>query len=308
MTNLRFGLFLPQNGQDATAVRDVATAAERNGFESVWVFDHLFNYPTPRTPAVLEAFTLLSLVAGWTETIRLGTLVLVDGYRPPALTAKMAATLDALSGGRFELGYGSGWLESEYRAYGYDFPKASTRVAMMEEALVLMKEMWKGEPATFRGAHYHVEGALCLPRPQQRPHPPITVGGGGEKVLLRAVARHADTWNYFTSPLPEYEHKRDVLHEHCRALGRDPASMGQSLLVPLVSAEREKEVRDRLEAARQLGGTWAYDGVVQGTPDIVVPRLLDYARRGVTQFIFALPDPTEIAQIEYVGRAIAAQL
>ncbi len=305
---LRFGLFLPQNGADPAPVRAVAAAAEANGFESAWVFDHLFNYPTAHTPAVLEAFTLLSLVAGWTSTLRLGTLVLVDGYRPPALTAKMVATLDALSGGRLELGYGSGWLESEYRAYGYDFPKASTRVAMMEEALALMKEMWKGVPATFAGAHYHITGAVCLPRPAQTPHPPLTVGGGGEKVLLRAVARHADTWNYFASPLLEYEHKRDVLHAHCRDLGRDPATMGQSLLVPLVAAAREKEVRDRLEAARRHGGSWAYDGVVQGTPDIVCPRLLDYARRGVSQFILALPDPTDTSQVEFIGREIIAAL
>jgi F420-dependent oxidoreductase-like protein len=302
---VRFGLFVPQGKVDCAVLRAIAATAEQSGFHSLWVYDHLYNYPSPAHPEVLEAFTLMSLLAGWTQTIRIGALVLCDGYRNPALTAKMAATLDVLSGGRLELGYGAGWHAEEYRGYGYRFPSAATRIAMMEEGVTIMKALWTGAPATFTGTHYRIADALCRPVPMQRPHPPITIGGGGERLLLRAVARHADAWNYFPIPLPEYDRKRAVLHAHCAQLGRDPATIDQSLMVPLATAAREKEVRDQLEAARRHGGVWsADDQLVQGTPDIVGARLGDYRRRGVTLFVLVLPDPTDLRQIEFVGREI----
>jgi len=306
---IRFGLFLPQGDVPAATLRATAQAAERLGFHSLWVYDHLYDYPSPEQPEVLECLSLLGVLAGWTERIRLGSLVLCDGYRNPALTAKMAATLDVLSDGRLEFGYGAGWHEAETRGYGYDFPSPATRIARMEEGVAIIKALWQGGPATLDGAHHRIRAARCLPRPLQAPHPPITIGGGGEKLLLRAVARHADIWNYFPIPLPQYEHKRAVLHAHCAALGRDVASLDQSLMVPLVTARREKDVRDQLEAARLRGGTFAYDDqLVQGTPDIVVPRLLDYQRRGVTLFILVLPDPTDLAQVEFVAEQVMAAL
>jgi F420-dependent oxidoreductase-like protein len=306
---IRFGLFIPQGRIDAGALRELAQTAERSGWHSLWVYDHLYNYPSPQHPDVLEAFALMSLLAGWTTTIRVGTMVLCDGYRNPALTAKMSATLDALSGGRLEFGYGAGWHEEEYRGYGYDFPSAATRIAMMEEGLTIIKALWQGGPATFSGQHHRIENAICRPLPAQQPHPPITIGGGGEKLLLRAVARHADIWNYFPIPLPAYERKRAVLHEHCTRIGRDPSTLDQSLMVPLATAAWEKEVRDQLEAARRHGGVWSSDDqLVQGTPDIVVPRLRDYQRRGVTFFVIVLPNPTDLRQIEFVAKHVAAEM
>ncbi len=306
---LRFGLSLPQGDVAAATLREVARRAEQLGFESLWVYDHLYNYPSPAQPEVLEGWTLLSLLAGWTERVRLGSLVLCDGYRNPALTAKMAATLDVLSDGRLEFGYGAGWHEEETRGYGYHFPPAPVRIARMEEGLAIIKALWQGGPASASGAHYRLSDALCLPRPRQQPHPPITIGGGGERYLLAAAARHAEVWNYFSVELAEYERKRAALHRHCAAIGRAPASIAQSLTVPLITAWREKEVRDQLEAARRRGGTFAYDNqLVQGTPDIVVPRLLDYVRRGVTLFIFTLPDPTDLAHLEFVAERVIAEL
>ena len=306
---VRFGLFVPQGPIDTGALREIAQTAERSGFHSLWVYDHLYNYPSPEHPDVLEAFTLMSVLAGWTQRIRIGAMVLCDAYRNPALTAKMAATLDVLSRGRLELGYGAGWHETEYRGYGYAFASTAKRIAMMDEGLTVIKALWHGGPATFAGKHYRIADAVCRPTPVQQPHPPITIGGGGEKLLLRAVARHADVWNYFPIPLAAYEHKRAVLHEHCAAIGRDPATLDQSLMVPLATARWEKEVRDQIETARQGGGVWSYDDqLVQGTPDIVGPRLRDYQRRGVTFFILVLPNPTDLSQIEFVAKEVVAEL
>jgi F420-dependent oxidoreductase-like protein len=301
----RFGLFVPQERAPGPLLREIAQTAERCGYHSLWVYDHLYNYPTPRNPDVLEAFTTMSLLAGWTDSIRIGALVLCDAYRNPALTAKMAATLDALSGGRLEFGYGAGWNEQEYRGYGYEFPPVATRIGMMEEALTIIKLLWQGGPASFKGAHYRLADAICEPRPAQQPRPPITIGGGGEKLLLRAVARHADVWNYFPGPLPEYERKLALLREHCSRIKRDPATLQQSLMVPLVTAAWEKEVRDQLEGAKERGVPWAHgNALVQGTPDIVVPRLKDYVRRGVSLFALVLPDPRDLKQIEFVSEAV----
>jgi F420-dependent oxidoreductase-like protein len=306
---IRFGLFLPQETGDTGLLREIAQTAERGGFHSLWLYDHFYNYPTPGNATVLEAFTAMSWLAGCTRSIRIGALVFCDGYRNPALTAKMAATLDVLSDGRLEFGYGAGWHELEYRGYGYDFPPVATRIAMMEEALTIITKLWQGEPASFDGKHYRIADALCQPTPLQRPRPPITIGGGGEKLLLRAVARHADIWNYFPGPLPEYERKLGILKEHCQREGRDLGTMQQSLLAPLVTAEWEKEVRDQLEGAKQRGLMWANStSVIQGTPDIVVPRLRDYARRGVSAFILALPDARDLKRLEFVSQAVVAEL
>lgn len=307
--SLRFGLFVPQGDVGAETLRDIAQTAEQSGFHSLWAYDHLYNYPSADHPEVLEACTLMSMLAAWTRTIRIGSMVLCDAYRNPALTAKMAATLDALSGGRLEFGYGAGWHEEEFHGYGYEYPPAPARIAMMEEGLAIIKALWTGEETTFAGSYHRVDKALCRPAPAQRPHPPITIGGGGERLLLRAVARLADVWNYFPIPLPDYERKRAALHAHCVHIGRDPASVDQSLMVPLATARWEKEVRDQLDAARRRGGVWRRDDqLVCGTPDIVAPRLRDYQRRGVNFFIFVLPDASDLRQIEFVAREVCAEL
>ncbi len=306
---IRFGLRLPQDTSDFGALREIAQAAEQLGYHSLWLYDHFYHFPFPDNVTVLEPWTLMSVLAGATANIRFGTLVLCHGYRPPALLAKMAATLDALSGGRLEFGYGAGWHQEEFAGYGYDFPPVATRIRQMEEGLTVIKALWSEERASFAGKSHRLNEAFCAPKPVQQPHPPITIGGGGERLLLRAVARHADVWNYFSSPLPEYEHKAHVLDEHCRAIGRDPASLDRSLMTPTVTAEWEKQVRDQLEAAKQRGYLWAHTGhLVQGTPDIVVPRYRDYIRRGVSFFIVQLPDGRDLKQIEFVAKHVMGEL
>lgn len=306
---LRFGLRLPQEITDFGELRDIAQTAEGLGYHSVWLYDHFFHFPTPDNLTVLEPWTLMSVIAGATSRIRVGTMVLCNAYRPPALLAKMAATLDVLSNGRLELGYGAGWHQEEFAAYGYDFPSIATRIRMMEEGLVAMKTLWREDSADFDGKFYRLAGARCEPKPVQRPHPPITIGGGGEKLLLRAVARHADIWNYFPLALPEYERKVAVLEQHCRDAGRDPKTLQRSLVIPTLTAQWEKEVRDQLELAKSKGYMWVHMGnYVQGTPDIVVPRYLDYIRRGVSFFIVQLADGRDLKQIEFIAKEIVGEL
>ncbi len=307
--SLRFGLRLPQDGADFGELRDLAQAAEQLGYHSLWLFDHFYHFPFIGNRSVLEPWTLMSVLAGATTRIRFGTLVLCNGYRPPAMLAKMAATLDALSGGRLEFGYGAGWHQEEFGGYGYDFPPVPTRIRQMEEGITVIKKLWTEEHASFNGRHYRLTNALCEPKPVQHPHPPITIGGGGERMLLRAVARHADIWNYFPAPLPEFEHKTRVLDDHCRAIGRDPQTLQRSLMTPTITAEWEKEVRDQLETAKARGYMWTFAGnYVQGTPDIVVPRFQDYIRRGVSFFIIQLPDSRDLKQIEFVAKRVIAEL
>lgn len=306
---LRFGLRLTQEITDFSELRDLAQAAEQLGYHSLWLYDHFFHFPTPENLSILEPWTLMSVIAGATTRIRLGTMVLCNGYRPPSLLAKMAATLDVLSGGRLELGYGAGWHQEEFNAYGYQFPQVATRIRQMEEALEVMKTLWRDDSASFSGKYYRLDGARCEPKPAQKPHPPITIGGGGEKMLLRAVARHADIWNYFPLALPEYERKVGILEQHCRDAGRDPQTLQRSLMIPTLVAPREKEVRDQLELAQGKGYMWARMGnYVQGTTDVVVPRYRDYMRRGVSFFIVQLPDGRDVKQIEYVAQEILREL
>jgi alkanesulfonate monooxygenase SsuD/methylene tetrahydromethanopterin reductase-like flavin-dependent oxidoreductase (luciferase family) len=192
-------------------------------FDSVWVSDHLMEGDRYR----LEPWTQLTWLAARVPGVRLGNNVLANSYRHPALLAKMAASLQALSGGRFILGYGAGWLEDEYRAYGYPFPSTRERIARMDEALRLIKAMWTDAPVTFAGEWYQVTDAYCEPRPN--PIPPILIGGSGEKYLLRAVAEHADWWLSYAEKRDVQERKLAVLADHCRAVGRDPATIRKAV-------------------------------------------------------------------------------
>ncbi|MFP6889279.1 MAG: TIGR03619 family F420-dependent LLM class oxidoreductase, partial [Nitrospinota bacterium] len=182
---------------------------------------------------LLEVWTTLSALARDTERLRLGASVLAVGYRNPALLAKMTATLDVISGGRVEMGIGAGWVEAEYRAYGYEFPKASVRIAQMEEAIRIMKCMWTEPEPTFEGAHFRIERAYCNPPPLQKPHPPIWVGGEGPKVL-GVAARYADGFNARYWPPERFTERAEELAAGCRAAGRDPEEFRSSVMVLIV--------------------------------------------------------------------------
>ena len=223
---VRFGLCLPQFGATWTQAREVAQAADEGGFDSIWVVDHFVQIPDEAQP-VLEAWTEVVAAAAVTRRVRIGQLVLCVSYRPPALLAKMAATLDQVSGGRLIVGLGAGWHQIEYTEYGYPFPPIGTRLAQLGEALEILRRMWSEERTTFDGKHFTVRDAPCNPKPVQR-RLPILIGGGGERVTLRIVAQHADIWNGFGDP-DRFAHKCAVLDEWCRRVGRDPAAIERSV-------------------------------------------------------------------------------
>lgn len=200
--------------------RFLSVALRDGAFSSLWTSDHVMEHTGNR----LECWTHLAWIAARHPTPMLGTCVLANSYRNPALMAKMATTLQELSGGRLIFGIGAGWLESEYRGYGWDFPSTRERIEQLEEAMRLTKALWTQEgPVDFEGRWYRLEGALGIPRPD--PVPPIMIGGDGEKYLLRVVARHADWWFSYASHPDVLARKIPALRAHCADVGRDPSEI-----------------------------------------------------------------------------------
>ena len=199
---------------------EVARQADRLGFDSIWLFDHVHTTPTPRETITFEAYTTLAALAPLTRRVRMGQLVTCVGYRNPALVAKMASTLDVVSGGRTELGLGAGWKEEEYRAYGYDFPPLRVRLALLRDSLEIAHRMFGPGRATWAGEVASVNGAINEPKGVQQPHIPLWIGGGGEQVTLKLVAQYGAACN-IGGDGPMKRHKLDVLRQHCETVGRD---------------------------------------------------------------------------------------
>ena len=191
-------------------------------FESAWVFDHFYPIFSDSTGPCLEGWIALTALAQATRRLRLGTLVTGIHYRHPAVLANMAATLDIVSGGRLEIGIGAGWNEEESGAYGIALGSPAERSDRFEEACEVLVGLLSNETTSFRGRYYELSDARCDPKPVQRPHPPICIGGNGERRTLRTAARFAQHWNFVGGPPEEFARKRDVLHQHCAEVGRDP--------------------------------------------------------------------------------------
>lgn len=300
MPKIGFGAFAPQGWKTElvgihdprdkwSACRDTALLAESLGYDSIWVYDHFHNVPRPAHEAVFECWTTIAALAAATSRIRLGQMVSCTSYRPPALTAKITASIDVISNGRLEWGVGAGWYQHEYLAFGYDFPEAKVRIGMLREAVEVVKAMWSEPDAKYDGRYYRLEGAQCDPKPLQQPHPPIWIGGGGEQLTLRVVARLADKANFGGKP-QEWAHKRDVLHAHCKDVGRDPAEIELTWSPEVMVRDSEAEIRELAEAGK-VGSKWGEpydswrDGNLVGTPDEVSDKLRTYIDLGCTYFV-----------------------
>jgi F420-dependent oxidoreductase-like protein len=257
---MRFGMFVPQGWRlDLVGIEPerqwevmlgVARHAEAGPWESVWVYDHFHTVPVPTAEATHEAWTLMAALAAGTSRVRLGQMCTCVGYRNPMYLAKAAATVDAISGGRLEVGIGAGWYEHEWVAYGYGFPGAGDRIAMLAEGVEIMREAWRDGVVTFAGEHYQVEGAICRPKPLQAGGPPLWIAGGGEKKTLRIVAEHAAYANFDGSPAG-FAHKSDVLAGHCRDIGRDLGEIVRSANYFTIVGRDEAEVEERLATTEE---------------------------------------------------------
>lgn len=230
---LRVGAFVPQGWKleyrgtpaDRAWKRsvEIAKTAEDLGYDHLWVYDHVETIPRREPEVMFEAWTMLAALSQQTDRAGLGQLVTCSGYRNPGLLAKAAACLDVMSGGQLVLGLGAGWYEAEYESYGFGFPPARDRLALLDDTVQAVRLLWTEERTTFEGRQITLDGALCDPKPLQS-LPPVWIGGGGEKVTLRLAARHADATNWQVG-LDAFRHKSDVLAEHCREVGREFAEI-----------------------------------------------------------------------------------
>ena len=256
-------------------------------YDSAWVTDHFVPWYEAIDPATdtLEALTTLIYLAGKYPRLTLGNIVLSQSYRPPALLAKMAATLQTLSKGRFILGIGAGWKEDEYLAYGYNFPSTATRIHQLKEAVQVIRLMWTEKKATFHGRYYHIEEAICEPKPD--PLPPLLIGGGGRKLTLRVVAEYADWWNFPGGSAENYRDLLDVLRGHCQAVGRDYGSIVKTWSTDCVA------IAPSLPKARliaQSNPLSHFDGSIIGDPDEITNQLNRFTELGVQHFILRFAD------------------
>ena len=278
---MRFGIFVPQGWRldlagiepaDQWAVmRDLAQTADRGPWESLWVYDHFHTVPEPTEDATHEAWSLMSAFGAVTERIRLGQMCTCMGYRNPAYLAKVAATADIVSGGRIEMGIGGGWYEHEWNAYGYGFPTAGQRLAMLDEGVQIMRELWTSGTATLVGEHYQVRGAICRPLPLQDGGIPLWIAGGGEKKTLRIAAKYAQYTNFDATP-ETFRHKSEVLAQHCKDVGTDFEAITRSGNYNVIVGADEKAVEDKFR--------WLEEHYRKHLPSAQVERNISQLRSG----------------------------
>jgi F420-dependent oxidoreductase-like protein len=303
-----FSLFLPQAGFSWPMLRDRARLLEELGYDGLWLVDHFWASGMPDLD-FLEGWTTLAALAEATQRLRLGLMVTCNSYRNPALLAKMVATVDQLSGGRVELGMGAGWMDVEYKAYGYDFPPIGTRLAQLEEGLEIVTRMLRENRTSFAGSHYRVDDAPNNPKPVQASLP-ITIGGAGEKKLLKMVARYASRWNCPMNMAHDVERLHGVLAAHCRDTGRDVAEIIVSEQTMVVIGADEDAFQAKLAMAKAvLGGFADIDKVaVAGTPDRVIAGLREKIARGVTDFAVMFGDLGQDETLELFAREVIPTL
>ena len=299
---MRFGAFVPQGWRlDLVGIEvadqwqtmtEVARAIESSGFESLWVYDHFHTTPVATQEETYEAWTLMAALAAVTDTVRLGQMCTCNAYRHPSYLAKVAASIDSISGGRLEMGIGAGWYEHEFQGYGYPFPKPSVRIGQLREAVEIMQRLWTEDVVDFDGEHYRLQGGICRPRPLQEPHIPFWIAGGGEKLTLNVAARYAQYTN-FGGTVENFAHKSSVLEGHCADVGRDFDEITRSANFNVVCVEAEDDVEAwtarAVERYTPFLGAERADGYVRktvagglvGTPEQIVETLTEWQRHGL---------------------------
>ena len=290
-------------------LQEIVQECERLEYFSIWLDDHLMFNKMP----ILECWTTLSAISRVTKKIRLGTMVICNSFRNPALIAKMASTLDNISDGRIELGIGAGVQKKEHEAYGFSFLSTKERIECLGEALQIIKRMWIEQKASYHGKHYCIVDAICEPKPIQKPYPPIIVAGAGEKVTLRVTAQHANRLDFGYLPnLENYKHKLNVLKKHCASIGRQFDEIEQSCWPAgqIFIGENKKELIKKIHKKLPVG--FNIDSFIKtsfvGTPEDCIKLLQPYVNLGVTQFMLFFGDLPELNGLKLFAEKVAKKI
>jgi F420-dependent oxidoreductase-like protein len=278
------------------SLKNLVTRAETLGFDSFWVMDHFHQIPLvgKQDEPMLESWTTISVLAGVTSKIRLGTMMTGIIYRHPSILAKIGATLDVLSKGRLFMGIGAAWNEEESSAYGIPFPSIKERFVRLEEAIQIIRKMWTDEPSTsFNGKYYQIKNAYCNPKPVQKPSPPIMIGGAGERQTLRIVAKYGDACN-----LPSFgsvetvKRKLGILKEHCKSMGRDYDSILKTKLGRVVIEDDRESARKRSQQIVNMPQEQVDEFAIYGTPEDVLRQKELFEEAGI-QYLVVILDPSK---------------
>ncbi len=298
-------------GVEADAVFDklveIATTAERSGFSSISVMDHLHQIPPVGRPEnwMFEGSTMLAGLAARTSKVTLGLLVGSVTYRNPALAAKVTTTVDVISGGRAWHGLGAGWFEDEHRAYGFEFPPLKERFERLEEALQISRSMFTEERTTFAGKHFQADGAFNNPKPI-RGDIPILIGGSGERKTLRLVAQYADGCNLFGDP-ERAKHLLGVLERHCETVGRDSSEITKTGMGQIAIASTHEQAQAKIEQLRERGiPEERLAAIIAGDPDTIIERAQAMADVGIEGMTVSLPDVHDLEALEMAGEALSS--
>jgi F420-dependent oxidoreductase-like protein len=307
---LKFGIIVPQGWRmDLAGIADpveayetmarVAQEAEALGFDSIWLYDHFHTVPTPTQEVTFECWTSTAALARDTKRVRIGQMVTCNGYRNPALLAKMASTVDTLSHGRLDFGIGAGWYEQEFLAYGYDFPDGPTRLRQLRDAVEIILKMWSDEEAVFEGKYHPVRGAINQPKGVQKPHIPLLIGGTGEQVTLKLVAQYADACNVGHLDNEGLEHKFSIIKKHCDQVGRDYQSIWRTVLFNCAIAETDEEALAKATPFyRNIPSGRIREQALVGTPDVIRGRLAEIEQAGAQEIIVWMPDAKDLEPIK----------
>jgi len=307
---IRFGIASGQQLYQWAQLVELWKTADQLGYDSLWVSDHLYPILVPDLSASnFEGWTTLSALSQHTSRAKVGALVNCNGFRNPCLTAKMAATVDHATKGRFVLGIGAGWFELEHKSLGFEFKPTPERLRALDESCRIIKSMFTNDKTNFRGKHYEVIDAVCSPKPVQSPSPPLLIAGQGENILLRIVAEHADMWNTQGSP-ERMRHFIEVMRRHGDKLGRDIDEIEKTVAIPLCykgSKEREERATRLAATLGRTSPDEARKQMLIGGAQECLDTIEKYSKVGVTHFMFASVAPFELDEIRSFAEEVIPQ-
>ena len=299
---MKIGAFVPQGWRmdlsdiptedQWETILSSASKIEELGYESIWVYDHFHTVPTPTQDPTYECWSLMAALSQTTSKVRLGQMCTCNSYRNPAYLTKVASNIDVMSGGRLEYAIGAGWYDQEYNAYGYEYPSAGTRLKMLEESLIIYKKMTTEDEANFKGEYYEIHNAINQPKPLQKPHPPLWVCGGGEKVTLKLLAKYGDYGNWDVD-IEGFKHKSTILKQHCEDQNRTYDEIGRTLHTNVIIGENQADLDSKLNKISEMTSipTEMYlNKPLVGLKNEVFEKLDEFESYGCSYLIAYIPD------------------